>query len=90
MFFIGYWPLWHNAPGFDFRDRFLDHLLDMGLSKAEILHLHLRTDLARKYDLQAPAGRVPGARTRRQARTPRVQYLDTVLPISARGCSSTP
>ncbi|MCM0756596.1 WcbI family polysaccharide biosynthesis putative acetyltransferase [Desulfovibrio aminophilus] len=78
MFFMGYWPLWHNAPGFDFRDRFLDHLLDMGLSKAEILHLHLRTDLARKYDLQALLDESLEREQRRQARTP-VQYLDTVL-----------
>ena len=78
MFFMGYWPLWHNAPGFDFRDRFLDHLLDMGLSKAEILHLYLRTDLARKYDLQALLDESLERERRRQAHTP-VRYLDAVL-----------
>ncbi len=78
MFFLGYWPLWYNAPGFDFRDRFLDHLLDMGLAKAEILHLYLRTDLARKYDLQGLLDESLEREREREAHTP-VKYLDFLL-----------
>ena len=78
MFFLGYWPLWHSAPGFDFRDRFLDHLLERGLSKTEILHLYLRTDLTRKYDLQALLDRSLEREREREAQTP-VKYLDVIL-----------
>lgn len=78
MFFLGYWPLWHNAPGFDYRDRFLDHLLDRGLSKAEILHLVLRTELTKKYDLQALFDASVERERRREAHTP-VKYLDFLL-----------
>ncbi len=51
--FKGYWPFWSSDPGFDFSDFFLDDLIARGLSKKEILHIHLFTDPARYYDLDA-------------------------------------
>ncbi len=78
MFFLGYWPLWHSAPGFDFRDRLLDALLDMGLSKAEALHVYLKTDLGKKYDLDGLIGASIERERQREAATP-IKYLDTVL-----------
>lgn len=78
MFFRGPWPLWSGAPGFDFRDVYLDHLLDMGLPARDILHLCLRTSLAAKYDLAARLEETIALERQRQARTP-VRYLDFVL-----------
>ncbi|MFV0423914.1 WcbI family polysaccharide biosynthesis putative acetyltransferase [Oleidesulfovibrio sp.] len=53
MFFKGYWPLWTNQSPSEFGDIFLDHLIDMGLEKKEILYVYLNTDLTKKYDLGA-------------------------------------
>ncbi|HBW16431.1 MAG TPA: hypothetical protein DEF41_09965 [Desulfovibrio sp.] len=53
MLFKGYWPFWTNRSTMDFGDSFLDHLVDMGLSEAEALHVCLKGDLAAKYDLAA-------------------------------------
>ncbi|OIO03966.1 MAG: hypothetical protein AUJ49_03865 [Desulfovibrionaceae bacterium CG1_02_65_16] len=78
MFFRGPWPLWSGAPGFDYRDRLLDHLLDMGLPRRDILHLYLRTPLAAKYDLDALLAETIATERERQAKTP-VPYLDHVL-----------
>lgn len=78
MFFRGPWPLWSGAPGFDYRDMFLDHLLDLGLPEADILHVYLRTPLAAKYDLAALLDQTISLERARQARTP-VPYLDFVL-----------
>ncbi|MDR3640655.1 MAG: WcbI family polysaccharide biosynthesis putative acetyltransferase [Humidesulfovibrio sp.] len=78
MFFRGPWPLWSGAPGFDYRDVLLDHLLDMGLPRRDILHLHLRTPLAAKYDLAARLDETTALERARQAHTP-VPYLDYVL-----------
>ena len=78
MFFRGPWPLWSGAPGFDYRDRLLDHLLDMGLPRRDILHLYLRTPLAAKYDLDALLAETIATERERQARTP-IAYLDHVL-----------
>lgn len=53
MLFKGYWPFWTSRSPSDFGDFYLDKLLDKGLSKAEILHLYLRADLGRLFDLRA-------------------------------------
>jgi hypothetical protein len=78
MFFRGPWPLWSGAPGFDYRDTFLDKLLDLGLPRRDILHLYLSTPLARKYDLAALLAETVDRERQRQAHTP-VKYLDHVL-----------
>lgn len=78
MFFRGPWPLWSGAPGFDYRDSYLDHLLGMGLPGADILHVYLRTPLAAKYDLAALLDETVERERQRQAKTP-VPYLDFVL-----------
>jgi len=78
MFFQGPWPLWSGAPGFDYRDVHLDHLLDLGLPAQDILHVYLRTPLAAKYDLDALLDKTIRLERTRQARTP-VPYLDFVL-----------
>lgn len=53
MLFKGYWPFWTNRSPMDYGDAMLDHMIDMGLEKKEILYLCLHTDLTRKYDLDA-------------------------------------
>ncbi|MEG6504833.1 WcbI family polysaccharide biosynthesis putative acetyltransferase [Nitratidesulfovibrio sp. 1201_IL3209] len=53
MLFTGYWPFWTNKSPMDFGDSFLDRLVSMGLSMAEILHVYLHGDIAAKYDLDA-------------------------------------
>jgi len=78
MFFRGPWPLWSGAPGFDYRDMFLDHLLGLGLPARDILHVFLYTSLATKFDLAARLDETIAIERQRQARTP-VQYLDFVL-----------
>ncbi len=78
MFFRGPWPLWSGAPGFDYRDIYLDHLLGMGLPRRDILHLYLSTPLGRKYDLDALLAETVARETERQVHTP-IQYLDFVL-----------
>lgn len=78
MFFRGPWPLWSGAPGFDYRDVFLDRLLEMGLPGQEILRLYLQLPLERKFDLDALLAETVARETERQARTP-VKYLDHVL-----------
>jgi hypothetical protein len=78
MFFRGPWPLWSGAPGFDYRDVFLDRLLDMRLPGPEILRLYLTMPLERKFDLDALLAETVARETERQAHTP-VRYLDFVL-----------
>ncbi len=78
MFFRGPWPLWSGAPGFDYRDVYLDHLLELGLPRRDILHLYLSTPLERKYDLDALLAETVARETQRQAHTP-VKYLEHVL-----------
>ncbi|ABB39756.1 hypothetical protein Dde_2962 [Oleidesulfovibrio alaskensis G20] len=53
MLFKGYWPLWTSRSPSEFGDVYLDHLIDMGLEKKEILYVYLHTDLTAKYDLDA-------------------------------------
>jgi len=78
MFFRGTWPLWSGAPGFDYRDTLLDHLIDLGLPGKDVLHVYLHTPLAAKYDLAALLDETIALERARQARTP-VLYLDFVL-----------
>jgi len=78
IFFRGYWPLWSGKPGFDHRDVFLDHLLDMGLPRRDILHLYLNTPLSKKYDLDALLAQTISIEREREAHTP-VKYLDLIL-----------
>ena len=51
LMFKGYWPFWTNQGPSDFGDSFLDKLIAMGLKKAEIMHIYLKGNLSRKYDL---------------------------------------
>ncbi len=53
MLFKGYWPFWTNRSPMNYGDTFLDHMVDMGLEKKEILYIALQTDLTRKYDFPA-------------------------------------
>jgi len=53
MLFTGYWPFWSSRSGFEFSDSLLDGLLDRGLSGPEVLHVALKGNLARMYDLGA-------------------------------------
>ncbi|SNR96243.1 hypothetical protein SAMN04488503_2061 [Humidesulfovibrio mexicanus] len=78
MFFRGPWPLWSGAPGFDFRDTYLDRLLDMDLPAQDILRVYLGPGLARHFDLDALLAETVAMERERQARTP-VPYLDHVL-----------
>jgi len=78
MFFRAPWPLWSGAPGFDYRDIYLDRLLDMGLPAQDILHVYLRTPLAAKFDLAAKLEETIAIERARQRHTP-VPYLDHVL-----------
>lgn len=78
IFFRAYWPLWSGRPGFDFRDVFLDHLLDLGLPRRDILHLYLHTPLEKKYDLDALLAETIALESAREAHTP-VKYLDLIL-----------
>ncbi|WP_027723147.1 WcbI family polysaccharide biosynthesis putative acetyltransferase [Maridesulfovibrio zosterae] len=52
MFFKHYWPLWSSIPGFDYRDNFLDSLLEKDLTESQILHLYLNTKLTNIYDFE--------------------------------------
>lgn len=78
VFFRAYWPLWSSKPGFDYRDAYLDHLLDMGLPRADILHVYLHTPLDGKYDLDALLAETITIERQREEQTP-VKYLDLIL-----------
>lgn len=52
LFFQYYWPLWSSIPGFDYRDTFLDSLLERELTESQILHLYMNTKLTKIYDLK--------------------------------------
>ncbi len=78
MFFRGPWPLWSGAPGFDYRDVFLDRLLEMNLPGPEILRLYLTMPLERKYDLAAMLEETIARERAREAHTP-LKYLDFIL-----------
>lgn len=52
-----YWPFWESKPGIDFSDSFLNDLQDRGLTKAEVMHIALNTDISRYHDIPAIAAR---------------------------------
>lgn len=78
MFFKGYWPLWTSAPDFNYSDLLLDALLARGLSAAETLHLFLRTDPARYFDLDALAAASLDHERSKETQSD-VPYLDYLL-----------
>ncbi|XPV76772.1 MAG: WcbI family polysaccharide biosynthesis putative acetyltransferase [Desulfovibrio sp.] len=49
-FYNGYWPLWDNTPGFNYRDIYLDELLDSSLSNEEIMILYMRGRIPARHD----------------------------------------
>lgn len=53
LLFKGYWPFHKSIGDFPYPDHFLEDLLARGLSKKEIVHIVLYTDLGRYYDLSA-------------------------------------
>ena len=78
MLFLHYWPLWSRTPGFDYRDTFLDSLLEKELSESQILHLFMKTRLTNIYDLKEIMDRSLNTERTKEARTP-VQYVDWIL-----------
>lgn len=78
MFFHAYWPLWYDAPGFDYRDRLLDALLEKGLPGEQVLMLALRSDPANMFDLDAIVEASIERERMRESFTP-VKYLDYIL-----------
>lgn len=77
MFFSGYWPFWSGAPGFNYRDSYLDSLLDAGLSGEEILLLFLRSPLATRFDLASLLEETLAQERSREAHTP-IKYVDKI------------
>ncbi|MEF2232342.1 MAG: WcbI family polysaccharide biosynthesis putative acetyltransferase [Pseudodesulfovibrio sp.] len=77
MFFKGYWPMWDGRAGFDYRCSLLDEVVDLGLTPEETLVLFLRTDVARKYDLDALYRETLEREREREARTP-VKYVHLI------------
>ncbi len=53
LMFLGYWPFWSSARGFNYSDMYLDALLARGLNRKEIIHVYLYTDPGRCFDLDA-------------------------------------
>lgn len=51
LFFKAYWPFWESNKVMDYSDMLLNQFIDRGLSKAEVLHLYLHTDIRKYYDL---------------------------------------
>ncbi len=78
MFWKGCWPLWTSAPDFDFSDMLLDALLARGLSREQTLHLYLRTDPAKYFDLDALA-EASLTREREKEAHSDVKYVEEVL-----------
>lgn len=77
MFFMGYWPLWYSAPGFNYRDRRLDDLLDMDLPDEETLTLFLRQPIKKYHDLDRLLDETFQHEAEREAHTP-IKYLDFI------------
>jgi hypothetical protein len=74
MFFLGYWPMWSGAPGFDYRDRRLDQLLDAGIPDEQILTLYLRSHPAKHFGLNDLLEETFRREQAREAVTP-IKYL---------------
>lgn len=78
MFFTGYWPLWSNKPGFNYRCSYLDELIDKELAPEETVLLFLHSDIAAKFDLLEMVSKSLEIERTRQTRTP-VQYHDVIV-----------
>lgn len=78
MFWKGCWPLWTSDPAFNYSDRLLDELLGRGLARQEVLHLYLRTDPARYFDLDALAEASLVHERAKEERSD-VKYVDAIL-----------
>ncbi|WP_027184080.1 WcbI family polysaccharide biosynthesis putative acetyltransferase [Desulfovibrio inopinatus] len=57
LFFKHYWPLWDSKPGIDYSDRHLNMLIQRGLSAIEIIHIYLKTDIFKLYDIHTSLAR---------------------------------
>lgn len=53
LFFKAYWPLWDSNKIINYSDMLLNDLIERGLSKAEILHIYLQTDIKKYYNLES-------------------------------------
>ncbi|WP_321405066.1 WcbI family polysaccharide biosynthesis putative acetyltransferase [Maridesulfovibrio sp.] len=78
MLFKHYWPLWSAAPGFDYRDTFLDSLLDRDLSESQIMHLFINTRLTNIYDFKEIMDRSEQLERDKESLTP-VRYVDWIM-----------
>ncbi|NDV26615.1 WcbI family polysaccharide biosynthesis putative acetyltransferase [Desulfovibrio sp. JC010] len=78
MFFKHYWPLWSNVRGFNYRDIFLDSLLDRDLSESQVLHLFMNTRLTNIYDFKEIMDSSEQIERDKEQQTP-VRYVDWVL-----------
>lgn len=77
MFFLGYWPFWNNKPGFNFRDSFLEELIDKGLTGQEILDMYMFSRLANRFDLAGLLEKTFTREREREAHTP-IKYVDII------------
>jgi hypothetical protein len=77
MLFKGYWPFWTSGTGVELADSLLDHLIEQGLGKADILHVALRGDLDAMFGL---AGLLEEtlAREREKEKSSAVKYVDII------------
>ncbi len=78
MRFLHYWPLWSSEPGFDYRDKFLDSLLDRGLNESQILHLCMNTKLTNIYNLNEILEQSEQIERDKEKLTP-IKYVDWML-----------
>lgn len=78
MRFQHYWPLWSSEPGFNYRDKFLDSLLERDLSESQILHLFMNTKLTKIYQLDEIMEQSEQIERDKEKLTP-VKYLDWIL-----------
>lgn len=78
LFFKSYWPLWDSNKGIDYSDRLLNEFIGRGLTKAEILHLYLHTDIKKYYDLDRLVEESL-EREREKERRADIKTLDLVL-----------
>ncbi len=51
MMFKAYWPLWKSTGILDFSDIFLEYLFEQKLNLEQAMHIYLRGDLNKKYDI---------------------------------------
>ncbi|WP_320170967.1 WcbI family polysaccharide biosynthesis putative acetyltransferase [Maridesulfovibrio sp.] len=77
MFFKTYWPLWTNTPGFDYRDIFLESLIERELTESQILHLYLNTRLDRIYNFKELTAESEAHEKHKETFTP-IKYVDLI------------